>query len=514
MGERVITLDRLKSLVEKYSIVNSCVTNPDSLLNSLLDSVKKMVNCDAAYLLLVRKETGDFEFAVCLGANNSEVKKLTVEKNSIAGWVAEHKEAVIVNDVTRDSRFNSKVQDKIKYKTRNMIVFPLTIEGECVGIIEVVNKLDGQDFTEDDLSLIDIFGRQASIAYRNAISLKKSREQLSIFKSAVEAGKDYHPFIAKNPVVLSLIENIKQASSINSSVLITGESGVGKELFAEQVHLLSSRKNKPLIRVSCASLNPTLLESELFGHVKGAYTDAFSDTKGRFETADGGTLFLDEIGELPLNLQAKLLRVLQEKKFERVGSSETISVDVRIIAATNRDLEKMIAEGTFRKDLYFRLNVLPISVPPLRERKDEIPDLALYFMNKSETHKGFAGFSEAAKKAMLDYFWPGNIRELENTIERACIFGKPPFIQVSDLRIPSENYAEEKKNDLEHMENIATDVSSNGDRTLKTAVNQFKKEYVTRILNETGWNQTAAAKILDIQRTYVSKLIAELEIRK
>ena len=134
MGERVITLDRLKSLVEKYSIVNSCVTNPDSLLNSLLDSVKKMVNCDAAYLLLVRKETGDFEFAVCLGANNSEVKKLTVEKNSIAGWVAEHKEAVIVNDVTRDSRFNSKVQDKIKYKTRNMIVFPLTIEGECVGI--------------------------------------------------------------------------------------------------------------------------------------------------------------------------------------------------------------------------------------------------------------------------------------------------------------------------------------------------------------------------------------------
>ena len=157
--------------------------------------------------------------------------------------------------------------------------------------------------------------------------------------------------------------------------MITGESGVGKELFAEQVHLLSSRANKPFIRVSCASLAPSLLESELFGHVKGAYTDASSTVKGRFEIADGGTLFLDEIGELPWNLQSKLLRVIQEKNFERVGSSETISVDVRIVAATNRDLEKMIQEKLFREDLYYRLNVLPISVPPIRERKEDILDL-------------------------------------------------------------------------------------------------------------------------------------------
>ncbi|WP_407396809.1 sigma 54-interacting transcriptional regulator [Treponema sp.] len=523
MSEQFITLDRLKTLVEKYSVVNSSVSDPDILLNSLLESVKHLVNCEAAYLLLARRETNDFEFGICLGKNNSEVRKQVVDGNSIAGWVARNNKTVIVNDVASDPRFNRKIQEKTQYIIHNLIGFPLTIEGVCFGVIELMNKLDDEEFTEEDIALVDIFGHQASIAYKNAVNLKKSRDQLSLFKNAFEAGKEYHPFIAKNPVIISLIESIKQASAINSSVLITGESGVGKELFAEQVHLLSNRKDKPLVRVSCASLNPTLLESELFGHVKGAYTDAHSDTKGRFETANGGTLFLDEIGELPLNLQAKLLRVLQEKKFERVGSSETICVDVRIIAATNRDLEQMITEGSFRKDLYFRLNVLPIAVPPLRNRRDEIPDLAMYFVNKSETHKGFKGFSEEAKKAMLKYMWPGNIRELENTIERACIFGTPPLIKVEDLRLPMDNPVEETDGNVPSAggssyypkEKVSAMQTAMGeDRTLKSALNQFKKEYLIKILNETGWNQTAAAKILDIQRTYVSKLMTELGIKK
>lgn len=512
MSEKVIKFERLKSLVDRYSILNNSINDPDVLLNSLLDSIFFLVKCDAAYLLQTAKDLKNFEFAICLGKNNVEIKKLSVDRNSIAGWVAEHNETAIINDVNQDDRFNKKFQLKFPYEIRNVIGFPLSAEGVCFGVIMLVNKLDATGFTEEDLALVDIFGHQASIAYKNAINLKKSRDQLSLFKNAFETGKEYHPFIAKNPVIISLLENIKQASAINSSVLITGESGVGKELFAEQVHLLSNRKDKPLVRVSCASLNPTLLESELFGHVKGAYTDAVSDTKGRFETANGGTLFLDEIGELPLNLQAKLLRVLQEKKFERVGSSETICVDVRIIAATNRDLEQMIAEGSFRKDLYFRLNVLPIAVPPLRNRRDEITDLAMFFMNKSETHKGFKGFSNEAKQAMLNYMWPGNIRELENTIERACIFGTPPFIKVEDLRLPMDTPSVQKKPDDDFLSSVG--VMNGEDRTLKTALNQFKKEYVTKILNETGWNQTAAAKILDIQRTYVSKLMNELGIKK
>lgn len=519
MSEKVISLDRLKSLFDKYSIVNSSINNLDVLLNSVLESLKDLVKCDAAYFLKYQNDTNDFELVSSIEDNSYEIKNRILNSYSIALWVVNNNKSIIVNDVLSDERFNKNIYDKLDYSFHSIIGFPLSYEGVCYGVIELVNKLDGNGFTDEDLVLVDIFGHQANIAYKNAITFKKSRDQLSLFKNAFETTKEYHPFIAKNPVVVSLIENIKQASAINSSVLITGESGVGKELFAEQVHLLSNRKDKPLVRVSCASLNPTLLESELFGHVKGAYTDAVSDTKGRFETANGGTLFLDEIGELPLNLQAKLLRVLQEKKFEKVGSSETISVDVRIIAATNRDLEQMIYEGSFRKDLYFRLNVLPIAVPPLRNRRDEILDLAVFFMNKSETHKGFKGFSNEAKQAMLNYMWPGNIRELENTIERACIFGTPPFIKVDDLHLSIDKLKDSLKQESDEGKkslkvSLDTDYSLQEDKTLKTALNHFKREYLIKILNENGWNQTATAKILDIQRTYVSKLMNELGIRK
>ena len=225
-----------------------------------------------------------------------------------------------------------------------MIAFPINLDGDCVGVVELWDKSDGSDFSDDDLDMVLLLGGQAKEVYRQAVMFRQRESNYSYLDTSINAGKGYHTFIAKNPTVLSLIQNIRESGNITSSVLITGESGVGKELFAEQVHLLSSRANKPFIRVSCASLAPSLLESELFGHVKGAYTDASSTVKGRFEIADGGTLFLDEIGELPWNLQSKLLRVIQEKNFERVGSSETISVDVRIVAATNRDLEKMIQE--------------------------------------------------------------------------------------------------------------------------------------------------------------------------
>ena len=248
--------------------------------------------------------------------------------------------------------------------------------------------------------------------------------------------------------------------------------------------------------------------------MKGAYTDASSTVKGRFEIADGGTLFLDEIGELPWNLQSKLLRVIQEKNFERVGSSETISVDVRIVAATNRDLEKMIQEKLFREDLYYRLNVLPISVPPLRERKEDLPDLCMHFLSKfkDETHKRFTGFSEAALNAIHSYMWPGNIRELENTIQRACILGKPPLIQVNDLKLPG-NRASERGGSGE-IASMASDIGSRGNKSLKYALDEFKKQYITKILIENNWNQTQAARVLDIQRTYVSKLISELGIKR
>ncbi|MDR0706684.1 MAG: sigma 54-interacting transcriptional regulator, partial [Treponema sp.] len=268
-------------------------------------------------------------------------------------------------------------------------------------------------------------------------------------------------------------------------------------LFAEQIHLRSPRRNAPFIRVNCAALPENLLESELFGHMKGAFTGAVSNRKGRFELADGGTIFLDEIGELPLSLQAKLLRVLQQKTFERVGDASPVTVNLRILAATNRDIEAMVEKGEFRNDLYYRLNVLPLYVPPLRQRTEDIPELAHFFLKKHslEMKKQFDGFSEDALQAMLTYSWPGNIRELQNCVERACVLGRHKRIGADDLFLKKVNLVEKEES-----------------RDLKTAIDSFKAQFIKKALEENKWNQTATAKILDIQRTYLSKLIKDLEI--
>jgi Nif-specific regulatory protein len=264
------------------------------------------------------------------------------------------------------------------------------------------------------------------------------------------------------------------------------------------VHLRSGRATNPFIRVNCAALPEGLLESELFGHVKGAFTDAVQNRKGRFELADTGTIFLDEIGDLPLKLQAKLLRVLQQHSFEPVGSSESITVNVRIIAATNKDIEALVEKGEFRSDLYYRLNVLPLHVPPLRQRKEDIPALADFFLKKfsRETNKHFAGFTETAMDLMLSYSWPGNVRELENAVERAVVIAKESRISARDLLLGSGS----------------ADTDEYKGKSLKEALSIFKRHFIMKALEENRWNQTESAKVLDIQRTYLSRLIKELDI--
>ena len=439
---------------------------------------------------------------------------IPVSYNSFAGWVVKNNLHLIVNDVANDSRFFPEVQRLSGYVTNNLIAIPIRINDKCIGVIELLNKKDNLSFDKNDLAILDILGLQASVAYKNATVLQSARMEISNLQDSLSSASEYHKFIARSPAILDLLKVIQEVADTNSSVLILGESGVGKELFAEQLHLKSNRRNKPFIRVNCAALSPALLESELFGHVKGAFTDATSTQKGRFEAADGGTLFLDEIGELPLSVQAKLLRVLQSRQFERVGSSQTISVDVRIVAATNRDLEEMVRAGEFRGDLYYRLNVLPLSIPPLRERKEDIEPLAIFFLKKfnSETKKNFIGFSQNALNSLYSYSWPGNIRELENSVERACVLGTPPYINEEDLRIKFCSSSGVTALS-ETMANSISDLQLDSDRTLKNAVDKFKKAYIKQILAETNGNQTKTAKILGIQRTYVSRLLNELHIR-
>ena len=508
-------LEKLKTLIEINGRINSNYSDVNALLVYTLESAMRLVECESSSILLVNKEDDTLHFVVALGPKGAEAKNILVEKNSIAGWVVENNKSLILNNVGKDPRFSSTVQNKTGYISRNMIAIPMRVKGQCIGVIELLNKSENRLFDDGDLDILELLGNQAGIAYLNADSYRAAQDKISVLQSNIQSGKNYHPFVAKSAVVNDLLHVIDEVARANTTILISGESGVGKELFAEQIHLRSLRAEKPFVRVNCAALSPALLESELFGHVKGAFTDAVNDRKGRFEAADGGTLFLDEIGELPLDLQAKLLRVLQNHSFERVGSSETITTDVRIIAATNRDLEKMVSDGTFRGDLFYRLNVMPLNIPPLRERKEDILPLAKFFLSKfsNETKKNFSGFSAGAEKALLTYFWPGNIRELENSIERACVLGKPDLIQAEDLRINSQSVENNAKSDSDSYTLIADEIGHDDDRTLKTAINKFKTAYVTKILNETSWNQTEAGKILGIQRTYVSRLLNELHIR-
>ena len=263
---------------------------------------------------------------------------------------------------------------------------------------------------------------------------EKNRELRAELES-LRRKNGYSRIIGKSPRIQKLIETIQQIAPSRASVLITGESGVGKELVADAIVNYSDRKDKPFIKVHCAALNANLLESELFGHVKGAFTGAVADKKGRFELADGGTIFLDEIGEIDQGTQIKLLRVLQEREFEKVCGEKTIKTDVRVIAATNRDLQKEIKEGNFREDLYYRLNVVSIDVPPLRERKEDIFLLATSFLNEfnKENRKNIEGFSNEARSAISAYDWPGNIRELRNCVESAVVMCRTSQIELADL---------------------------------------------------------------------------------
>ena len=293
--------------------------------------------------------------------------------------------------------------------------------------------------------------------------------------------------ITQNEEMRRLKELIEQVAKAEASVLITGETGTGKELVAQAIYQNSPRKRNLFVKVNCAALAEGVLESELFGHERGAFTDAYIQKRGRFELADRGTLFLDEIGDIPVTTQVKLLRVLQEGEFERVGAEETIKVDVRIIAATNQNLPQAIKEKRFREDLFYRLNVVSLELPPLRKRKEDIPLLAQYLLRKHRTlNKQVEGISKEALDCLMAYPWPGNIRELENTMERAIILAKKPLIEKGDLSLPS--------GDIPSLSKVSFSLASK-------SLREVERSLLLTVLEETNWNLSKAAQILEISRT-------------
>ncbi len=308
-------------------------------------------------------------------------------------------------------------------------------------------------------------------------------------------------FIGKSPALRRVFQMVDKVSRTDSTVLISGESGTGKELLARLIHKKSPRSKKPFVPVNCGAIPRELMESELFGYVKGAFTGAYRGRAGRFEVADGGTIFLDEIGDLPIDLQVKLLRVIQEKTFERVGDSTPIKVDVRIIAATNKDLEEEVKEGRFREDLFYRLNVIPIHIPPLRERKEDIPLLVNHFIEKFNREKGFSieGVDEDLVKALTNYHWPGNVRELENVVERMVVLAEGNKLTMDDL---PEKIKERRERPSESMEEMLSKIElPEGGINLKELLERIEEKLINQALEISGGVKEKASKLLGMKRT-------------
>jgi formate hydrogenlyase transcriptional activator len=385
----------------------------------------------------------------------------------------------------------------------------LVAHGRSVGILTMASYLE-DPLTPDDVEMVGQIGQQIAIAAENALAFgeiarlknKLAHEKLYL-EDEIRTEYDFEEIVGRSPSLRQILKQVATVATTDSTVLIRGETGTGKELIARAIHNLSGRRERTLVKVNCAAIPTGLLESELFGHEKGAFTGAISQRIGRFELANGGTLFLDEVGDIPLELQPKLLRVLQEQEFERLGSTRTQKVNVRLVAATNCDLEKMVADRQYRSDLYYRLNVFPVTIPPLRERAEDIPLLIRFFAQRFARRMGKPIDSIPAKHtaALTRYHWPGNVRELENVIERAVILSQGPEldIPISELKLPAEPPAKEEPV-----------VSS-------SSLESVERDHILRVLQETKWTisgPSGAAQRLGMKRTTLQAKMRKLGISR
>jgi len=393
---------------------------------------------------------------------------------SILSHIQRDRKAVLVRDVADQPDFGMSVID---LKIRSFICAPLTYGDEFLGLIYVDTRGSRQQFDRSDLHFVSAIGRIGGLCLKNLRTQSHLESENERLRSLVRKSGEIVGSSESMERVFRLLEKVAPR---DTSVLITGENGTGKELIARATHDQSGRKDKPFVPVNCGAIPPNLVESELFGYEKGAFTGADRTTEGKFDLANGGTLFLDEIGDMPLDMQVKILRALQERRFYRVGGKKEVSVDIRLISATNRDLKKAIEEGTFREDLYFRLAVLTIDVPPLRERGNDILEIADYLLNQGASSR--ITLTKAARECLLNYSWPGNIRELGNALEQAVILGDGKKITPADL--PPEIGKTGRGKMIFRLKPI----------------HEVERQYILRVLDETGGNKARAAAVLGISR--------------
>ncbi len=406
--------------------------------------------------------------------------------------VLEHQSPqMVLLDIEMPGVNGLEVLKEIRKREYDVSVVMITAHGTIDRAVQAI-KGGAYDFIQKPFEPDHI-----ALIVERTLERERLKRDVEIFSE--EIGKRYNLIVGKSAKMNRAVELAKKSSASRSTVLLLGESGTGKEIFARAIHNWSERYGKPFIAINCVGLSRELLESELFGHEKGAFTGAHQLKKGKMELAHGGTIFLDEVGDISQELQTKLLRFLQEREFERVGGTKSIIVDVRIIAATNRDLDRAVKENKFREDLYYRLNVIPIVLPPLRERREDIPTLAYYFLRRfsSETKKSFTEITLEASEKLQAYDWPGNVRELGNVMERAVVLGQAPKVQLEDLA-PSIAFSQPVNREEDYSYHEATD--------------SYKRQLIIRALTQAQGNRAAAARALGLQRTYLSRLIKTLRI--
>ncbi len=485
--------ETLRILVEVSHAINA-TKGVERLCYALLDSIFGIIDAHRGVILPGGDDREASEaFAAIKGVGPVPpfpISRTVVEK------VRAEATGLLCTQVQRHEAFEF-ADSLIAARTSSLIAVPMGFQGKSVGLIYIDTQQPGSQLSEDDLQLVTAIGGMAAIGLQNARQMEWLEDENRRLRSEINI---QHDMIGEGPAMRQVYQFIQKAAPLDSTVLITGESGTGKELVARAIHRNSLRSGKKCVAINCAALPETLLESELFGYERGAFTGATTQKRGKLEIAQGGTVFLDEIGEMSPLLQAKLLRVLQEREFERVGGTQTIRADIRFIAATNRDLKEESKNGTFRQDLYYRLNVVAVRMPPLRERKEDISLLASYFATKfsEATHRHIAGISAEARAVLKDYDWPGNVRELENALERAVVLGSTDLILPEDL--PESMF------ETEHQ-----GTSNSG---FHADVREAKKQLILKAVDQAEGNLTDAAKHLRLNPTYLHRLMRNLNLRR
>jgi transcriptional regulator with GAF, ATPase, and Fis domain len=478
-----LSLDLLESLVV-LSTEMLRDTAPERLFATMLERLVAVTRAEKGFVIVM--QDGDRHLAAAHNVAN-ETLDITRVSDSIVNQVVEHLQPLIVSDATSDSRF-ARAKSVVDLRLSSVMCVPLIYRKDLLGVIYLGNDSVTDLFTERDLQLLKIYAAQASLVVYHALQLNQLRLDNKNLRSQLQAASQGE-MIGTCAPMKQVFRVLRRVAPTELSVLILGETGTGKELVAREIHRLSSRRDHTFVAINCGAIPENLLESELFGHRKGSFTGAVADKVGKVETANGGTLFLDEIGEMPMNLQVKLLRVLQERVIERVGDLEPRPVDIRVVAATNKNLEELIGVNGFREDLFYRLNEMMVALPPLRERGEDIAILGQYFLNLYREQYGSKprGFTNQALLAMKNYYWPGNVRELENRLKKAVIMSDRALLNPDDLGLQEGHKREIKP--------------------LSEAEEDFKLEYIRRALDLNNWNKAQTARDLGIDARTVFRYI-------